>query len=126
MPNSRTEAKSVMPPGGSGLVARRFLGRNLETSKNSVKMAGNQSSFIHTRHSSSYSIKNQSKQLPLPGIRTPIGSLTLVLMISKSFPFLLHTKLHSTSPKTPLTSLQYTLASTLHCSPVFPHCLQFY
>ena len=88
-------------------------------------MAGNQSSFIHTRHNSSYSIKNQSKQLPLPRIRAPIGSLTLVLMISTSFLFLLHTKLHSTSPNTPLTSLQYTLASTLHWSPIFPHSLQF-
>jgi len=56
-----------MPPGGSSLAARQFLGRNLETSKNSVKMAGNQSSFIHTRHNLPYSIKNQSKQLSLPG-----------------------------------------------------------
>jgi len=72
---------------------------------------------VHPIHSTLFTNHNNYKQLPLPGIRAPIGPLALVLGMSKSFPFLLHAKLHSTSPKTPKSPLQSTLASTLNCSP---------
>ncbi|QCE06378.1 mitochondrial inner membrane protease subunit 2 [Vigna unguiculata] len=50
--NQEQRPKFVMPPGGPGLAAGRFLGRN----------PGKQSNFIHTRHNSSYSVKNQREE----------------------------------------------------------------
>jgi len=72
--NQEQRPKFVMPPGGPGLAAGRFLGRN----------PGKQSNFIHTRHNSSYSVKNQSKQLPLPEILAPIQIWVCVCLQPKS------------------------------------------
>ena len=48
----------------SGLAIGRFLGKTQKPRKNNVKMAGKQSNFIHTRHSSSYSIKIKVNNSP--------------------------------------------------------------
>jgi len=65
-------------PGGTIIIAMRFLGKDLETSKNSVKRRGVHEILVTIRQYTLDTIKITRKQLPLPGILAPIEILTLL------------------------------------------------